>query len=307
MMDHRPSRKTLFTVGAIVALSTAALFLFYKRMSPTAPEHITTLSKLAATHFESASYTKIADTGALREALLAQAPITTPDVVLDNAIHESLVSAIVTLLDIRARSNADEYAAWMRQRDYTLSDRSALPQHRQRLGRYYYLNPEAPLGDRWEVFDASFVAELRDGVLGNSRPVGITKAADGIEIQYGVLRDSASFEDAFMPIMVDLIQSAALPDNPSQWTWTPEIGRLHWYMSNSYSGVPHWTPPDTLEKLIDRYSEVLCAKALIVIMNSSNRAIPTMFSFYYDQARETWNLLYMFYTNTDAVQGGPEF
>lgn len=213
----------------------------------------------------------------------------------------------MTLLNIRSRANAEEYAAWMRQRGYTLTDLATLPKNRQRLGRYFYLNPEATTSDSWTIFKESFAAELRNGILGNSRPVSVTASTDGIEIQYGVLRGSASFEDAFAPLMADLIQSVNLPENPSAWTWTKEIGRLHWYLGDSYSGVSHWTPPDTLDELLEQHSEILCAKALIVTMNSQNQAIPTMFSFYYDATRGTWNLLYMFYTNTDTVQGGPEF
>jgi len=322
--------RTVAFVTILTVLSVVALLLFRTRTSNwTPPAGAAREAENTRATFRASPVARITEPAAVIAALGAgrsfSAVHNTPDGddielveepdTLTEAQFDALRKTVSDFLAARASANAETYAEWMTNRDYTLkpldeeidgkpglTTRHPGYAHRFKLAAGREISQaDTP----WTVFRDAFEGECRRH---NTTPTGISTGPGAVEIWLAtaVGTGGAPVYDILTPFQpVFFARAETLADEPD--------APMYWADGQQYDGWPHWKPPVSVEEVLDRDGSVQIARIHFIIRNDRDVVLPADMILFYDPRSGMWHLpdrrAAFEYANTYAIPlyAGPEF
>ena len=218
-------------------------------------------------------------------------------------------------LSVRAEADPLVYAEWMKNRGYSLRPLDAdldgiagvNSTHQGYLRRFRITTGReiTPEDSPWTIFRDAFAGEAR--VL-KTTPVALSTDSDAFEIWYGVAEDSdgaPTYEIQTPSLSVFYAKARAINESTDTTT--------HWVSGIQHNGWPHWSPPVSIEELLQRHGRIITARVHYVIHTNNNSILPTAMIFFLDPANGVWHIpdrrSSFVYVNTYSIPlgTGPEF
>ena len=300
--------KVTLAAMAIGALSVVAALHLRHRLLWKPPQNVVRIYEETQRHYLSAPTAQVVDQAAVITAFESAHTMAIGDDSLTDSERTELCSTLAQFLTHRAGADARAYADWMRARGYTPKPLDAIDP--VFFGRYRLATGHDPTDGTSpeEVFRVAFEAELRNPSEAGP-PVAIATGANATEIQLATIEKADALGNAFDPILYELAQSVSFPEDPSSLHWSPDLGRIQWYIGDSSAGVSHWAAPISLDEIIQRDGFARVARLLFVQRTRNGLMIPTISTSYYDPRTGAWHIMGVVYVNIDpnGHRGGPEF
>ena len=200
-------------------------------------------------------------------------------------VQSALFETLAAIISHRVQGDAGMYADWMRSRDYTLKDRIQRDRWTPLAFKFYTGRDLKESDSTWDIYTALYEGQY-NALGGVAKPTGIAAGPEGAgEIQFGIQQDVGPIEAAF--------RNSPMP--------------IRWFAGDIISGRQHWTPPVSLDQVVQRDGQALCARVLVGFRTVNDIPLPTEIDLYFDPALNRWHLAQMMYRNTYKVRFGPEF
>lgn len=200
-------------------------------------------------------------------------------------MKRSLAELMAMWLDLRARADAEGYAAWMQSRGYVYALRHP-------RGRDHYHMDDWSLSGSWRRYSGEEPPED----LNQIDPERFFRLAfvGSLEAQRGMMRSekvSRRMQIYFQE--VDAYRYDTRPTGLNDW---PEGD---YYEGYSVSGDrPHWMPPISYEEILDRDERALVAMIFLGALSAQGDWAPMCVAWYYDPVGETWHIESVTSSNT---------
>ncbi|MBX3353635.1 MAG: hypothetical protein KF684_11945 [Phycisphaeraceae bacterium] len=192
-------------------------------------------------------------------------------------MKRSLAELMAMWLDLRARADAEGYAAWMQSRGYVYALRHP-------KGRDHHHMDDWSLGGSWRRYSGEEPPED----LNQIDPERFFRLAfvGTLEEQRGMMRGEKVARRMQIYFQeVDAYRYDTRPVGLNEW---PEAD---YYEGYSVSGDrPHWMPPISYEETLDRDERALVAMIFLGTQSAQGDWAPMCVAWYYDPVGETWHI-----------------
>ncbi len=300
----RQFRLVAISIVAVVALGVTIALLPGRKNVYRPPAELVKIQKEVDRHFRNAPKIPAADPDAVRALFMAAPVITVSDVTLGDIHRSDLAAFMADFVVSRATGDVDAYADTMRARGARIK---AWDDHNPvLLGRFRLSagRDATAQDDPNEIFRVSMEHEIRTGTRDNGPTASIAAGPHAADIQLVQIRAGDDPYDAFIPFLMELMETAQQFQSPKNIKWSDDLAQIHWYMNNSSGGVGHWAPPASLEDVLAKHGVTLVANVRFVQRLVRGATYPTTAMLYHDPDTDHWHPISIQYLNIDFTRGG---